>query len=70
MPTLVKMRDVLEHIDEYALDRGRHTDVSRQRLQVNTWGNGIYRWLDIDFNADTAIAAAIKLFQSVSEAGK
>lgn len=65
LPALIKMRDVLEHIDDYALDKGRHADVQRQQLQVSKWGNATYNWLGIEFNADIALAAAERLFQAV-----
>jgi hypothetical protein len=36
LPGLKKMRDVTEHVDDYALDRGRQKAVGRQALEVST----------------------------------
>lgn len=70
LPALTKMRDVLEHIDDYALNKGKHTDVQRQDLQVATWGSGTYDWLGIKFNAGAALAAAERLFKSIIDSVK
>lgn len=65
LPGLTKMRDVLEHIDDYALDRGKHANVQRQHLQVAMWGNRTYNWLGVKFTANVALSAAERLFASV-----
>lgn len=70
LPALIKMRDVLEHIDDYALDKGRHTDVQRQQLQVTQWGSAVYSWLGEELNVDDALAAAEKLFRAVVDVVK
>ena len=36
LPDLKKMRDVAEHVDDYALDRGRQKAVGRQASEVST----------------------------------
>src|SRR5919197_2257924 len=36
LPDLKKMRDVAEHIDDYALDQGRQKAVAVQSLEVST----------------------------------
>ena len=34
LPTLKKMRDIAEHFDDYATDRGRDSSISRGTLEV------------------------------------
>jgi hypothetical protein len=67
LPDLVKMRNVSEHFDDYALDdpRRRHRDVRRGQLQEGSWDGTEYEWLDCSLNIDTAHEAAEQLFLSV-----
>ena len=70
LPGLATMRNVGEHIDDYALDRPtrHHRDVNRRMLQVAAWDDTTYRWLGIDFNIDTALPAAQQLFRAIRDA--
>jgi hypothetical protein len=63
LPALRSMRDVGEHIDDYASDssRRRHP-VNRRQLQVEEWDGATLRWLDASLNVDDAMAAAEQLF--------
>ncbi len=72
LPQLTVMRNVGEHIDDYALDspKRRHKDVSRQDLQVGTWDGTTYEWLGESLNIDAAHDAAHTLFAAVSSAAK
>jgi hypothetical protein len=72
LPQLTVMRNVGEHIDDYALDnpKRRHKDVSRQALQVGTWDGTTYQWLGESLNVDIAHDAARTLFVAVSSAAK
>lgn len=47
IPVLVKMRNVSEHFDDYALDssKRRHKDVDRRALQVRSIDGSAYEWL-------------------------
>jgi hypothetical protein len=65
LPDLAKMRNVGEHIDEYAIDAGRDKSVSRKQLQVGSWDGETYSWLGHTLNIDNALAASEKLFESV-----
>jgi hypothetical protein len=66
------MRNVGEHIDDYAVDspKRQHKEVRRQDLQVGTWDGTTYEWLGDSLNIDTAHEAAYALFVAVSTAAK
>ena len=65
LPMLKEMRDVAEHFDDYALDRGRIKAIRRQALEVGVIGPTIFQWLRYELNADTALKAAQGLFRSI-----
>ncbi|WP_421825910.1 hypothetical protein [Larkinella sp.] len=67
VPNLTHMRDVLEHIDDYAQDNGKHTWIERQQLEVAVWDGTTYDWLGIKFNIETASVAAEKLFLTIRD---
>ena len=71
LPDLAKMRNVGEHIDDYAVDhpkKRRHRDVGRRQLQVGKWDGKVFRWLESSLNVDDALKAAEELLQAVREA--
>ena len=72
LPDLKKMRDVAEHVDDYALDEGRQKTVRRQSLEVSTMeaeGPTLY-WLESKLNAREACQASQALFGAVKEASR
>ena len=70
LPNLRKMRNVGEHIDDYALDskRRHHPDIDRRQLQVSSWDGTIFVWLNAALNVDDALSAAQELFLTVRNA--
>lgn len=72
LPDLKKMRDVAEHIDDYALDQGRQRAVARQSLEVSTMEDeGLtLHWLQARLNAREASQASRTLFAAVKEASR
>ncbi len=72
VPALKIMRNVGEHIDDYALDdpKRHHKNINRQSLQVGTWDGTTFEWLDAKLNIDEAHDAAIDLYQAVQKAAK
>jgi hypothetical protein len=69
LPDLKTMRDVAEHIDDYALERGKNKTVVRQSLEVSAMEVGpTLEWLNGRLNAEEALQAAGKLFRSIQEA--
>ena len=67
LPGLKKIRDVAEHIDEYAVDSGRDRSVMRQELEVSllTQDGMTLNWLGSSINADKALNASQALFAAI-----
>lgn len=72
LPHITRMRNVEEHIDDYALDssRRRYKGITRQNLQVGTWDGITFTWLDGKLNVDDARHAAEVLFERLRELKK
>jgi hypothetical protein len=68
VPDLKKLRDVAEHFDDYALDRGRLTNINRRQLEVAVIGSTKLSWLDGEFDADEAFNAGQHLFDAIKQA--
>jgi hypothetical protein len=78
LPDLKLLRDVAEHIDDYAVDRRtrHHPAVSRKELQVGSWNDSVLTWHLLDsetgipcsLNADAALASAERLYLAVRAA--
>lgn len=68
LPALKNMRDIAEHFDDYAMDRGRDSTVSCKSLEVGIIGNSVFQWLGHELNADTAVSAAQRLFKDIQQA--
>lgn len=67
LPHLQKMRNVGEHVDEYAIERGHDRGVDRRALRVGRFDNTTLEWLGGDLNADDALAAAKKLYSAIKD---
>jgi hypothetical protein len=67
LPGLAIMRNVGEHIDDYAMDNPKRRDrrVNRRLLQVGIWDGTTYKWLDMSLNVDDAHQAATKLYSAI-----
>ena len=72
IPSLAKLRNVSEHIDEYNLDAGRDPSVSRR--QVQTWymdsspsGNVIWGWLGERLDVGAADRGAMTLYRGLCD---
>lgn len=72
LPDVKRMRDVAEHIDEYATDSLHRHDqqVYRYMLEVPSWDNGTLRWLDGVLPARAAIEASQRLFAALVAADR
>jgi len=70
LPNLKDMRDVWEHIDEYAVDAPtrRRKVVDRRELQVSCWDGKVFNWLGHDLDIDVALKAAEQLFDAIKRA--
>ncbi|SHQ38508.1 hypothetical protein [Mycobacteroides abscessus] len=67
-PSLLRLRNVSEHIDEYNVDQGRDDTVSRR--QVQTWyldsassGGPIWGWLGQRLDIEQTEKAALSLYR-------
>lgn len=66
IPNLQDARNVMEHIDEYALDKGHARKVSRKSLEVGSFDSCRFIWSSIiDLDADAALAASRALFVAI-----
>ena len=65
LPDLTVMRDVAEHIDQYAIDIGKHPGVERQALECGAWDGTQFDWMGFSLNTDEALEASIKLFEAI-----
>jgi hypothetical protein len=65
VPNLHLLRNVGEHIDDYTLGKGRNSSIGRSQLQVGGWDGTIFKWLDVELNAEGALNAARKLVGEV-----
>jgi hypothetical protein len=72
LPGLKAMRDVSEHIDEYALDQGQRRNVSRQELEVSSLAEEgpTLNWLGSTLNASDALRSSQELFVAISEGSR
>jgi hypothetical protein len=65
LPDLRRMRNVGEHADEYALDRGRDRAVDRRHLQAGAFDGTTFLWLRGRLNLDQALVAAENLYRAI-----
>lgn len=72
LPSWKKMRDVAEHIDDYAKEIGRDKSVQRQSLEVSSMNEDgpELEWLEGSLNSQKALSASQALFVAIREAGK
>ena len=70
IPDLARLRNVGEHIDEYAVDSPSRHDktVSRKQTQVGSWDGTVYKWLDVRLNVRDALVAAEELYEALRTA--
>jgi hypothetical protein len=69
LPWLKRLRDVFEHLEDYAVDSNlRKSDTSRRELQVWSWGENGMRWLGHDVDWKEALLAAKDLYGAVRAA--
>lgn len=72
LPMLLTMRNVGEHVDDYAVDdpKRRHKQVSRRQLQAGSWDGTTFSWLEMTLNTDVALKAAWSLLSALRAAVK
>lgn len=65
VPHLKTMRDVAEHIDDYAIDSGRDSTISRRELEVSIRTGDTWEWLGHTIEVEKAFVAAVHLFEAL-----
>jgi hypothetical protein len=65
LPNLKKMRDVAEHIDDYAVDSGKDANISRKSLEVSASDGETWEWLGFEINVNEALSASVTLFEAL-----
>jgi hypothetical protein len=68
LPQLKTMRDVAEHFEDYALDRGRQKAIRRQQLEVGSLDGKSFEWLDHELDVNLAFEAGEVLFDAIRQA--
>ncbi|WP_225222615.1 hypothetical protein [Rhodococcus ruber] len=68
VPSLLRLRNVSEHIDEYNLDEGRDVTVSRRQVQTryldkSSDGGAIWGWLGERIDIEQTEKAALALYR-------
>lgn len=69
VPSLMTLRNVAEHFDDYTTGRGRVEQIKRHQLQVWSLSEDaseglVWRWLGMEFSVDSAHRAATVLYRS------
>ncbi len=69
LPKIKKMRDVAEHVDDYALEnqKNKQHKVSRKMLEGSILHGTELEWLNVRLNADEALKASEKLFEVLKQ---
>jgi hypothetical protein len=71
LPWLKRLRDVFEHLEDYAVDSNlRKSDTSRRELQVWSGGENGMQWLGHDVDWREALLAAEDLYRAVRAANE
>lgn len=71
LPWLKRLRDVFEHLEDYAIDSNlRKTDTSRRELQVWSTNGEKMNWLGYDIDWSVAYQAAGDLFEVVRKVNR
>ena len=67
LPDLRKMRNVAEHIDDYAVEstRRKHLPTPRQLLECGTFDGTLFQWLGSSLDTKVALLAAGELWEAV-----
>ena len=68
IPDLKRMRDVAQHLDEYAIDAGHQRRVGRRSLEVGRLSTDEFHWLGGTLNLPKARRAAVMLYLSIKRA--
>jgi hypothetical protein len=65
LPDLRTVRNILEHIDEYRLDKGRNKNVPKDSFQTFILDDDSIKWVNYEVNLAQAIKASGDLFMAI-----
>ena len=65
LPDLRTVRNILEHIDEYRVGKGKNKSVPASTFQTICFSNDCVRWVEYEINLKSAISASQELFASI-----
>jgi hypothetical protein len=66
IPNIRDMRNVAEHIDEYAQDSpARRLSIDRRQLEVGAWDDNQFTWLGWTINYNHTLVAATQLYGAI-----
>jgi hypothetical protein len=68
VPSLAVMRNVGEHIEDYATDSGRDRSISRSQLSVGRWNSDSFEWLGHTIDFEEGQKAAENLSDVIRQA--
>jgi hypothetical protein len=67
LPFLVEMRNVDQHFDDYAIDRGRNKKIDKTMLEVHSFDGQNWVWLGHKIDLEVAFNAGRILFKVLIE---
>ncbi len=70
LPDITKMRNVLEHFEEYAIDRGRNKQISRKELEVSYFGPTSFEWLSEKLDTEKVLHSCQKFYGAIKASHK
>jgi hypothetical protein len=70
LPHLKKLRDVAEHIDDFAIDGGKDKNISRKSLEVAVCDGEKWQWLGFEIDIGKAFSASVRLFETLKMCGQ
>ena len=69
LPFLTSMRNVDQHFDEYALNKGHNKKIDNTIIEVMWINDETWNWLDYKINLQSAYDAAIDFYKAMNDAG-
>jgi hypothetical protein len=65
LPDLRAVRNILEHIDEYRVGKGRNKNVPKGSFQTFILDDDSVKWVNYEINLEQAINASSDLFRAI-----
>ena len=65
IPDLRTVRNILEHIDEYRIGKGKNKRVPKDTFQTIIFGDECVKWVDYEINLKSALKASEGLYAAI-----